>query len=87
MDTNGREDKGVHPTAEERRLIFENPLPDSDVSYLPASVSLVLFVFIRVHSWLIFSLCPLCLCGEIHLVGWRTLPQHAFNSIDHRAGR
>jgi hypothetical protein len=65
MDTNGRENKRAHPTAEERRLIFLNPLPDFGAPYLPASVSWLLFVFIRVHSRLVFSPCPLRLCGEI----------------------
>lgn len=56
MDTNGRENKRAHPTAEERRLIFVNPLPDFVAPYLPASVSWFLFVFIRGR----FSLRVLC---------------------------
>jgi hypothetical protein len=50
MDTNGRENDRVEPTPEERRLIFENPLPYCVAPYLPASVSLFLFVFFRVLS-------------------------------------
>jgi hypothetical protein len=59
--TNGRENKRAHPTAEERRLIFVNPLTDFGALYLPASESWFLFVFIRVHSQLVFTPGALCL--------------------------
>ena len=61
MDTNGRENKRADPTAEERRLIFVNPLTDFGAPYLPASESWFLFVFIRVHSRLVFTPGALCL--------------------------
>ena len=55
MDTNGREDKNLDPTADKRRwaqIDFREPFRLS----LQYAVSLCLFAFIRVHSQ--FVLCP-----------------------------